>query len=1273
MQTKGEKEMNNTITIILDASGSIANVKKDFSLYQGQYQSKLLDILVPTSILAPKLYIQFYIGQMAMASTPTDTELDLFVEGNTTPSRQPQDGDVVEFYNTTDQTYWLYVYVNGDWTSSQVESFGTQNQLDGTAVKVGLRATQRNGIIYESEAYYVKFLKTTTIDDVDYALYERELPYVFTKFAGQGQNAPQLVCNVINVDIKNQNITSMITTQTCGLDVMPSSTFDNDIDVEYDVIDEIEADINTLAGNLELKQDKEDIALQTTSKNIVGAINEVNGNEQVDRQNITYNSQSIADLDGRVTTIEENVGSGYTFIGTLKLDTMPTQEQLSNFVVVTAGREPRGNDVISFVLLVSGGTDKNYKYTYSGITELWSEYEIPATEPASNTDKGIVQGSYDTTQAQSRKTQVNIVGGEIKGIYLTDNNGTQQELANYVNNNAGEIDGIKNGSVLVGMANNSNNDGAGHNIELTYMTRLAGASKQYVQDYALPRVFNDVSFLGSDNLFTDIIPSTQSALYTANYTGNILDGVELFYADKYVNGTFQLANKNSYTQTLYISSSVNIQSNIRMVVELYDNGSWVTGNVELTEPLDFVANTIKKISLGSTFNYLNEIITVTDTEQDKIRITVEALPTEATNTTFSVWSNETYPSTFYLNTTSQTIDVATGYLGEIKDFVITTGTLSNNILDFDLPVGVEVEPNTLASFTLTYNGTIPSGTKVRIRAGLLQVFQIITSSNFGTNDDVDISDFDNFINSTSGTSTTWKFVGLMQEINSNWQCFVVGYSPKGIVEITTPTNIWELENGVYKGHPSNFRYGIGLAIDDGVFATSVIVNVGNTGTSTSRYYCAFSRGSNGVCLISGLASASLGNKDITNLSRVIETTSVVDNLTSTSTTAPLSANQGKILNENKQATYTADNTAWDTTPTANSTKPVTSNGIYTAISTINSKIPNEASSSNQLADKNYVNDAINQFSAYYITKNAQGDPFATKAELTNATVFYSGGSVRVPTTNDYCIVLADESKQSSTGVDPTTRYSYQGNQWEYQYTINDTPLTAAQLAAINSGITSTLVGQITTNQTDIANKMDKANPTGTGSLSINRKANTTVGLNSVAVGNNTTASGQDSFAEGSSSTASGSFSHAEGSSTGAYGRSSHAEGELSTASGDYSHAEGYGVLAPKRSQHVFGEYNTTEATGTASTRGTYVEIVGNGTASDARSNARTLDWDGNEVLAGTLQTTGLKDGNNATYKLALPDTTSWTADKTIATKEYVDDIVGDIETLLTALNSGQGV
>jgi hypothetical protein len=122
-----------------------------------------------------------------------------------------------------------------------------------------------------------------------------------------------------------------------------------------------------------------------------------------------------------------------------------------------------------------------------------------------------------------------------------------------------------------------------------------------------------------------------------------------------------------------------------------------------------------------------------------------------------------------------------------------------------------------------------------------------------------------------------------------------------------------------------------------------------------------------------------------------------------------------------------------------------------SISTINWKIPSAATSSNQLADKNYVNDSINSVTAYYITKNAQGDQFATHAELTAATTFYSGWVVRTPTRNDYTIVLADEDHDNAT-----TRYIYNSG-WEYQYTVNETALTQAQLDALNSWITAAKV------------------------------------------------------------------------------------------------------------------------------------------------------------------------------------------------------------------------
>ena len=100
--------------------------------------------------------------------------------------------------------------------------------------------------------------------------------------------------------------------------------------------------------------------------------------------------------------------------------------------------------------------------------------------------------------------------------------------------------------------------------------------------------------------------------------------------------------------------------------------------------------------------------------------------------------------------------------------------------------------------------------------------------------------------------------------------------------------------------------------------------------------------------------------------------------------------------------------------------------------------------------------------------------------------------------------------------------------------------------------------------------MSKNNPTGTGSFSLNRKANTTIGDNSFAEGDNTTASGHASHAEGDSTTASGINSHAEGEMTTASGDYSHAEGKGTTASASYTHSEGVNTSAIGQGSHAEG-------------------------------------------------------------------------------------------------------
>ncbi len=124
-------------------------------------------------------------------------------------------------------------------------------------------------------------------------------------------------------------------------------------------------------------------------------------------------------------------------------------------------------------------------------------------------------------------------------------------------------------------------------------------------------------------------------------------------------------------------------------------------------------------------------------------------------------------------------------------------------------------------------------------------------------------------------------------------------------------------------------------------------------------------------------------------------------------------------------------------------------------------IPNTASASNQLVDKNFVNSSIQQMAANRVTYDPDGDGFPSRAALWNATTVYFQGVPYTPTQHDYAIVEADEGAPApfTTGQ---TRHEFDGTKWVYDYGINDRPFTAAENAAISSGITAAIVNTIST-------------------------------------------------------------------------------------------------------------------------------------------------------------------------------------------------------------------
>lgn len=106
------------------------------------------------------------------------------------------------------------------------------------------------------------------------------------------------------------------------------------------------------------------------------------------------------------------------------------------------------------------------------------------------------------------------------------------------------------------------------------------------------------------------------------------------------------------------------------------------------------------------------------------------------------------------------------------------------------------------------------------------------------------------------------------------------------------------------------------------------------------------------------------------------------------------------------------------------------------ISDINDKIPSQASSSNQLADKNFVNSSIATNTANFIgTFNSVAELEAYSGTLTN---------------NDYAFVQTTDT----AGNTLYDRYKWNGSAWLFEYELNNSSFTAEQWATINSGATS---------------------------------------------------------------------------------------------------------------------------------------------------------------------------------------------------------------------------
>lgn len=131
------------------------------------------------------------------------------------------------------------------------------------------------------------------------------------------------------------------------------------------------------------------------------------------------------------------------------------------------------------------------------------------------------------------------------------------------------------------------------------------------------------------------------------------------------------------------------------------------------------------------------------------------------------------------------------------------------------------------------------------------------------------------------------------------------------------------------------------------------------------------------------------------------------------------------------------------------------------LSPITDLIPAQASDQNQLADKAYVNSSIGTATAtfrgaYNLVTDLSLTTAATRAQIATALA----GAVSTADNNDYAFVQVPTADVTPTEIARVERYKYNGSAWAFEYALNNSGFTASQWAALNSGITSGLVGKL---------------------------------------------------------------------------------------------------------------------------------------------------------------------------------------------------------------------
>ena len=777
---------------------------------------------------------------------------------------------------------------------------------------------------------------------------------------------------------------------------------------------------------------------------IVGAINEVDSHTDTNTTNIgTMTSLTTTEKTTLVGAINE-LDSGKVDANTAITGATHTKITYDSKGLVTAGADITLSDVTditataSEVNVLDGITASTAELNIlDGVTATASEINVLDGITATTTELNYVDGVTSAIQTQlDNKVDKVTENSKVYGTSATGEQ-TSYSLSSSATANTVAYRG-DNGVLNVGTPTANSHATTKSYVDtevgkkVTANTAITGATHTKIT-YDSKGLVTE----GADITLSDVTDITASASEV-----NVLDGITASTSELNVlDGITATTTELNYVDG--VTSSIQGQIGTLSSLATTEKGSLVGAINELNTDTETNASAIETIngkipSAATSSNKLVDNKTYTDGIATKVDKTDAASKVYGTD-------DQGEQTTYDLDSFGKVDDVKIGESSLVSNKIATiplAGASTVGVASFNSSNGVTVNANGAVSLVAATNEEIDAKTESK---------KPITPSNLayaiekglGVNGLTWTDQEKSSARSTIGAQATITGAATTVTSNNLTASRVVISNSSG--KIAT-SDITSTELGYLDNVTSNIQQQINDLNTNKVTKNDAIT----AGTATRITYDA-----------KGLVTAGANNltvSDITDLTASAAELNILDG--ATLTTTELNYVDGATANIQEQITTLSSEL--DAEIDARETMDETQ-GTY--ISNIQAVIPSGATSSNQLADKKYVNDLIQSTAADF---RGSWDTYADVPTDPSLYPEDETGS-HIPNTNDYIIIQRDETQDGGTW-----RYKYTGDWttdgksgWTAEYEINANPLTQDQIAALDSGITDTLVAQISTNEDNI--------------------------------------------------------------------------------------------------------------------------------------------------------------------------------------------------------------